>query len=436
MKVDILLLNIFFNSINAVSAVILINILYSIRFKIKKYLIFAVSYGIVGSSIAEFFKLKMPQLSVAKPIVIFILGILLMKLVLKLDFKRSLISFGLSLIIFAVSESVVLLIFKAINIDVTAFLNASSFLSSLIANVLLNIIIFLIIGIIKFFKLYTSISFNIKTTITIVLITFFSIFITMSYYYFTIKNNLNINVFIVVLILMLFYSVFMIMSINTSFKLGVKEKELEQQKFYNEVLDKSLDNLRRFKHGYNNNLSILYMHAKLGNFDKMMSYFNEMLELNNKLNDTTALYIKNAGLYGIISSKISYAEEKGINLKIDPNSSAGEINNMKITELCEIVGVFLDNAIEAAAESVDKIVSVSITDSKEAVGITVKNSYLKKPDLTNIFEKGYSSKGEGRGLGLWIVKNIIKNNKHVLHNTYIEDNNKMFVHELIIDKGH
>lgn len=430
---EILLLNFFFSCINAIACVILVNILYEIRSGTKQTLSFIVLYGLISSLVDYFIKQMGEGLNIAKTIIIFIFAVLLLKAILKLDFKRSLISFGLSAIIFAVSDSLVLLTFKVLNIDTITILKFSNFVYTFIANLLLNAFAFLIIGIMKFFKLYKSISFNVKATITTVLITFFSILITMSYYYFTVKNNLNIGIFIVIVALMVFYSIFMITSINTSYKLGVKQKELEQQKFYNEALDKSLDNLRRFRHGYNNNLSILYMHAKLGNFEKMMNYFNEMLELNNKLNDTTALYIKNAGLFGIISSKISYAEEKGVKFKIDPNSNAGEVENIKVTELCEIVGVFLDNAIEAASESTEKAVYINITDAKEALGITVKNSYLNEPDLKKIFEKGYSSKGEGRGLGLWIVKNIVKNNKHILHNTYIED--KMFIQELVIDKG-
>jgi len=233
---------------------------------------------------------------------------------------------------------------------------------------------------------------------------------------------------------MLVYCIYIILNIKISFRLEGQSIELEQQKFYNTALDNTLNNIRRFKHGYNNNLNVLYAFAKLGQYDEMLNYFNEVMEMNNRLSDTTILDIKNAALYGLVASKIQYAEEKGVNFKVSTNSEIKDIPNIRMINLCEIIGIFLDNAIEAAAESDDKTVVMEIYENYACIVIIVKNSFKSVPDLNKISNKGFSTKGENRGMGLWIVKEILKNNKHVLNNTFINDN--MFQQELIIEKGH
>ncbi|HHW48402.1 MAG TPA: GHKL domain-containing protein [Clostridiaceae bacterium] len=240
-------------------------------------------------------------------------------------------------------------------------------------------------------------------------------------------------VFLIITLLMLVYCIYIIFNIKISYKLEGQSIELEQQKFYNAALDNTLNNIRRFKHGYNNNLNVLYAFAKLGQYDELLNYFNEVMEMNNKLSDTTILDIKNAALYGLVASKIQYAEDKGVDFKVSTNSEIKDIPNIRMIDLCEILGIFLDNAIEAAMESDEKTVLMEIFENFEYIGIIVKNTFKTYPDMNKIWNKGFSPKGEKRGMGLWIVKEILKSNKHILNNTYIKDN--MFYQELIIEKG-
>jgi len=232
---------------------------------------------------------------------------------------------------------------------------------------------------------------------------------------------------------MLVYCIYIILNIKISFRLEGQSIELEQQKFYNTALDNTLNNIRRFKHGYNNNLNVLYAFAKLGQYDEMLNYFNEVMEMNNRLNDTTILDIKNAALYGLVASKIQYAEEKGVNFKVTTNSEIKDIPNIRMIDLCEIVGIFLDNAIEAAIESDEKTVQMEVYEEFVYIKIVVKNSFKTVTDVSKISKKGFSTKGEGRGMGLWIVGEIVKSNKHISNNTYIKDDK--FQQELIIEKG-
>ena len=84
-------------------------------------------------------------------------------------------------------------------------------------------------------------------------------------------------------------------------------------------------------------------------------------------------------------------------------------------EFCRILGILLDNAIEAAMECEDKRVNLKFLRKDNKKIAIVENTYKNFDfDIEKIFEKGFSTKNKTKsehGLGLWNVKNIIKHNK-------------------------
>ena len=92
--------------------------------------------------------------------------------------------------------------------------------------------------------------------------------------------------------------------------------------------------------------------------------------------------------------------------------------NIDYYDLCGILGILLDNSIEAAKECKEKIVNVRFikdfyTNKKV---IIIENSYKNvEVDIEKIFEKGYSTKGDKKehGLGLWNVKKLLKHSKNL-----------------------
>jgi len=71
---------------------------------------------------------------------------------------------------------------------------------------------------------------------------------------------------------------------------------------------------------------------------------------------------------------------------------------------------------------------------ERALTFIVLNGINEKVDVTMIYEKGYSTKGEGRGLGLGIVNDIVSKYKNVILNTCADDSK--FRQELIINLEH
>ena len=97
---------------------------------------------------------------------------------------------------------------------------------------------------------------------------------------------------------------------------------------------------------------------------------------------------------------------------------------MDIYEFSKIIGILLDNAIDASKITEEKDIFVEIRNAKNGNQIaTIQNSYLDKEiDIKSIFKKGFSTKKIKSGLGLWEVKQIIKRYPNVkIHTSKDED---------------
>jgi len=420
----------------ALCIIFLIWVFYGKKYTIKGVGTFSIVFGIINGVFLNITRLFGSEFYVIKTIVSYFVSVLIIKLLLKVDFKSCFIVVAFYYIVMLISESLLYLIYRLVNIiNIGGIIPTftDSLINIIVGNIIILLLSFLVIYLTNFFKSYLKAPKNTRTTIITLMLTAFIILANMWVFYYNIKSYTNIVIFAIITILMLVYCIYMIFNVNISYKLERQSIELEQQKFYNTALDNTLNNIRRFKHGYNNNLNVLYAFAKLGQYDEMLNYFNEVMEMNNRLNDTAILDIKNAALYGLVASKIQYAEENGVSFKVSTNGEIKDIQNIRMIDLCEIIGIFLDNAIEAAIESDDKTVVMETYVEFTSIRIIVKNSFKSVPDINKISIKGFSTKGEKRGMGLWIVGEIIKSNKHVLNNTCIKDN--MFQQELIIEKG-
>jgi two-component system sensor histidine kinase AgrC len=141
------------------------------------------------------------------------------------------------------------------------------------------------------------------------------------------------------------------------------------------------------------------------------------------------LNISNAAILGVIASKYEVALSKNINFNIIANDKIEEIC-CEILLLCEFLGIMIDNAIEAAEKSKLKFVSIKIEENEDEMIFQIENSFEQEPDINKIFKKGFSTKGKGRGLGLWYIKSKLTKEKNIFLNTSI--NGDYFKHTLQI----
>ena len=149
-------------------------------------------------------------------------------------------------------------------------------------------------------------------------------------------------------------------------------------------------------------------------------------------------YLPSNGLKGLFYYKIDRAENMGIKVSISipkdvSKSLLYDLKGNDYKELCKILGVYLDNAIEASIISDDKNIGIEIYNRQDYVSVIISNSYCGEIDEVSINKTGYSTKGSGRGYGLSLVNRIIKSNPIFENETNVTP--KLYIQKLTIKKS-
>lgn len=138
-------------------------------------------------------------------------------------------------------------------------------------------------------------------------------------------------------------------------------------------------------------------------------------------------YLPSNGLKGFFYYKFIEAEKKGINVSINiskqiENSFLKDIDTKDFKDLARIVGVYLDNAIEASSTSEDKKLGIEMYLIKEKIELIITNTFNNEINLDKIGKESFSTKGKHRGHGLLLVNKILSENNMFEAKNEIRDN--------------
>lgn len=266
---------------------------------------------------------------------------------------------------------------------------------------------------------------SLKVTIFVNLIFGILAIFIQSYIFSTAKDNFPTSTKIVTILSLLLYFIISMYSLIRTNKLEETTQNLETEKVYNKTLTLLHDNIRCFKHDFNNIVQAIGGYVALKDIDGLEKYYNSLLKeckLTNNLNLLNPETINNPSIYSLLTNKYYIASEKGITMTFNIFTDLSKIN-CGIYELTRILGILLDNAIEAAEETSEKIIEIDFrTDSKKQLFI-IENSCINNNISTiKIFEKGYSTKENNSGIGLWKVHKILSKNTNLDLFTTIHDN--------------
>lgn len=142
-------------------------------------------------------------------------------------------------------------------------------------------------------------------------------------------------------------------------------------------------------------------------------------------------YLPSNGLKGFFYYKCTEAEKKGISVSVNiskqiENSFLKDIETKDFKDLARIIGVYLDNAIEASSTSEGKKLGIEMYLIKEKIEIIITNTFNNEINLDKIGKESFSTKGKHRGHGLLLVKKILSENnrfeakKEIRGNIYIQ----------------
>ena len=225
---------------------------------------------------------------------------------------------------------------------------------------------------------------------------------------------------------MLIYLVFLIFFIGLYMKLYFIKKKLKVSESYNNSLSTSYDNVRGFKHDFDTIINTIGGYIKLNDMEGLKKYYSSLKTDCTDIKNVQILNpytINNPGIYSLIVSEYEKASKNNVKINFEFLFDFKKLH-MPVYEFSRILGILIDNAIDAAKECDDRQINLSFIDSSRnrAQIITIENTYWDKDvDTNKIFIKGISGKRAHSGIGLWEVKQIVKRHDNVALNTSKDD---------------
>ncbi len=244
-----------------------------------------------------------------------------------------------------------------------------------------------------------------------------------------------IPLFSIVLILFIIYNYEKSIGIQVELKREVEERHRLEE--YASVVEEMYGQTRKFKHDYKNMLLPLKGYIDSEDTKGLKKFFYEnVMHIDDHINwSSTNIdklgYIRISALKALISAKLIKALSKNIDVRVEIVENISRVD-MNIMDLCRIAGILMDNALEGAEKCDTPRLYFCAFNRGSYVVLVFKNNFKgEKPVIHKIWEKGFSTKGEDRGLGLYTVKNIIDEKyNNVFMNTSVEDS--QFIQELWI----
>lgn len=235
--------------------------------------------------------------------------------------------------------------------------------------------------------------------------------------------------------MLLLYFIITLYSISKIIKLKTATTQLESAEEYNKTLHILHDNVRGFKHDFDNIVTTIGGYINTDDIEGLKKYYVQLEQDCEKVNNLYILNpdsINNPGIYNLLTSKYHEATEKGIDVSIYFLLDLNDLH-MKIYEFARILGILLDNAIEAAEKSKEKLINISFRkdERNNRNVILIENSYANKDvDTEEIFNKGFTEKENHTGIGLWEVRKILSKNNNI--NLFTSKTDDLFKQQLEI----
>lgn len=294
----------------------------------------------------------------------------------------------------------------------------SDFASSLLGNISVCLCLVIITYVLKK-PLKKLINYNLSTNKKIIVMSSITLVMLAIFFYNLIKTfefNNNIITYLVIIVMLICILLYL-------FKQKIENEKISKK--YDELLDvmksyeSDIEEQRTLRHETKNEFATIKCKLQDKEDNKtIIEYIDSVIGEKEKAGSTKYSkfkYLPSNGLKGFFYYKFIEAEKKGINVSINiskqiENSFLKDIETKDFKDLARIIGVYLDNAIEASSTSEDKKLEIEMYLIKEKIEIIITNTFNNEINLDKIGKESFSTKGKHRGHGLLLVNKILSEN--------------------------
>ncbi len=216
-------------------------------------------------------------------------------------------------------------------------------------------------------------------------------------------------------------------AVRGNYEARKKVEYLEHLKEYTGNLEMVYGNLRSFRHDYINVMASLAAYIEEGRYEELRDFFyGHILPMQEGLaqrNDALCRlsHVHVLELKSILYTKLLLAVNREVEVEVDIPDVIDCVH-MDPVDLVRGLGIYLDNAIEACLETERPFLHFHLGREEEGIVFLLSNPFVDRGlSLGQMCKKDVSTKGEGRGIGLYTVGEILNRYDNVYHETRMEE---------------
>ncbi|MBR0545914.1 MAG: Spo0B domain-containing protein [Treponema sp.] len=174
-----------------------------------------------------------------------------------------------------------------------------------------------------------------------------------------------------------------------------------------------VDSMRANNHDFTNKLHVILGLIQIGQYDKAVSYIQNISIIQRETISKVMNSIENPSFAALIVGKIARSSECNVKFILNEGSRLkNEDISIPSEALVTITGNLIDNALDSMNKDTsknEKELSLGIYTRPGELLIIVKDTGTGIPEeiKEKIFENGFSTKGQGRGIGLYHTKQLV-----------------------------
>jgi signal transduction histidine kinase len=220
--------------------------------------------------------------------------------------------------------------------------------------------------------------------------------------------------------------IWLVYMIRQQHKLTIQlEMQTSNLQSYATSVEDLYQDIRAYKHDMSNILLSLRFLLEEEEIERIQEFFDEHIEGMKGFDLSTYEFmvrvaaIKIDALKGLLMTKYQLTVEKGISMNILVDQTF-DVDSVDTVDLCRMLGILIDNAIEASEEALNKQVNVVFSKEKNGWVISVSNGY-NRDQFSLSLGMTKSSKVGNRGIGLKSLKKLVNKYQTVELETDVTD---------------